>query len=268
MNKKLLKFSSLLLALLMVFSLTACGEEEDETYDYVSPIPSTTEEIIERFNSAMEGTKKGNPGISYSIDQNASMSGEQKDKCKENNKYVQAAFKTLSKAITDESFSNETAYGESTKDIFPTFGADTVAKLTSADVRSAYVTENKDDGTGATYIIVIKLYPEKEPNQDNSIYGKLYRITDDKEILSNFDVIKNVCTVDSYTTEYGTGTIKATIRKDNDQLTELKLSRDVVVTTEITGVGTLESMGVVPLEFNYSATENYSIDWFDPATKN
>ena len=100
--------------------------------------------------------------------------------------------------------------------------------------------ENKDDGTGATYIIVIKIYPEKGPNQKDSIYGKLYNIMDDKEILSHFDVIK---------------------------LTELSLSRNVVVSTELTGVGTLADLGTVPLEFNYEATENYSVDWFDPATK-
>ena len=45
MNKKIVRFSSLLLALLMVLSLCACGEEE-ETYDYKSPIPTTTEEIL------------------------------------------------------------------------------------------------------------------------------------------------------------------------------------------------------------------------------
>lgn len=264
MNKKIVRFSSLLLALLMVLSLCACGEEE-ETYDYKSPIPTTTEEILSRFNAAVANTKKNNPGISYSISQGASMSGEQKDKCE--NEYVKAAFKTVSKAITKESFSNETAYGESTKDIFPTFDSDEAPVLTNADIRSAYVTENKDDGTGATYIIVIKIYPEKDPNQKDSIYGKLYNIMDDKEILSHFDVVNSVVTVKSYSAQYGEGTIKAVLKKDSDQITELRLSRNVVVTTELTGVGTLADLGTVPLEFNYDATENYSIDWFDPATK-
>ena len=80
MNKKIVRFSSLLIAVLMVLSLCACGEEE-ETYDYKSPLPTTTEDILTRFNEAVAGTKKGNPGISYSIKQGAGMSGEQKDKC-------------------------------------------------------------------------------------------------------------------------------------------------------------------------------------------
>ncbi len=264
MNKKIVRFSSLLIALLMVLSLCACGEEE-ETYDYKSPVPTTTQEILTRFNEAVAGAKKGNPGISYSIKQGASMNGEQKDKCE--NEYVKAAFKTVSKAITKEKFSNETAYGESTKDIFPTFGEDTSPVLTNADIRSAYVMENKDDGTGATYIIVIKIYPETNPNQKDSIYGKLYNIMDDKEILSHFDVVNSVVTVNSYSAQYGEGMIKAILKKDSNQLTELSLTRDVVVTTELTGVGTLSDLGTVPLEFNYNATENYSIDWFDPATK-
>lgn len=264
MNKKIVRFSSLLLALLMVLSLCACGEEE-ETYDYKSPIPTTTEEILSRFNDAMADAKKGNPGISYSIKQGANMSGEQKEKCE--NEYVKAAFKTVSKAITKENFSNETAYGESTKDIFPTFGSEDAPVLTNADIRSAYVMENKDDGTGATYIIVIKIYPEKNPNQTDSIYGKLYNIMDDKEILSHFDVINSVVTVNSYSAQYGEGTIRATLKKEDNKLTELSLSRNVVVSTELTGVGTLADLGTVPFEFNYEATENYSVDWFDPATK-
>lgn len=60
MNKKIVRFSSLLLALLMVLSLCACGEEE-ETYDYKSPIPTTTEEILSRFNDAMADAKKATP---------------------------------------------------------------------------------------------------------------------------------------------------------------------------------------------------------------
>ena len=264
MKKNIVRFSSLLIAVLMILSLCACGEEE-ETYDYKSPIPTTTEEILNRFNSAMADAKKGNPGISYSISQKASMSGEQKDKCE--NEYVKAAFKTVSSAITKESFSKETQYGESTKDIFPIVGSDAATSLTMSDIRSAYVTENKDDGTGATYIIVIKIYPEKNPNQNDSIYGKIYNIMDDKEILSHFDVVNSVVTVDSYSTEYGIGTIKAILKKDSDQITELQLSRNVIVSTSLTGVGTLSDLGTVPLEFTYESTENYSIDWFNPATK-
>lgn len=266
-NKKFIRFTSLLIAVLMVFSLCACGAEEDETYDYKSPVPTTVEEIVARFNEAVAGAKSGNPGISYSIKQSAKMSGDQKDKC--DNEYIKAAFKTLEDAITEENFSEETAYGESTKDIFPTRGSDVAPVLTVADVRSAYVAENKDDGTGASYKIVIKLYAENDPeNGDDGAYGKLYNIMKDEEILSNFDVVSSVVSVESYSTQYGIGTITATLKKDTDQLTDLSLSRDVVVTAEVTGVGTLSDLGTVPLEFNYSATENYSIDWFDPATKN
>lgn len=264
MKKNIVRFSSLLIAVLMILSLCACGEEE-ETYDYKSPVPTTTEEILNRFNSAMADAKKGNPGISYSIKQKASMNGEQKDKCE--NEYVKAAFKTVSSAITKESFSKETQYGESTKDIFPIVGFDAATSLTMSDIRSAYVTENKDDGTGATYIIVIKIYPEKNPNQNDSIYGKIYNIMDDKEILSHFDVVNSVVTVDSYSTEYGIGTIRAVLKKDSDQITELQLSRNVIVSTSLTGVGTLSDLGTVPFEFTYESTENYSIDWFNPATK-
>ncbi len=262
MNKKFVKFSSLLLALLMVLSLCACGEEEEEAIEYKSPIPTTTEEVLSRFNAAIADAKKADPAISYSVSQGASMSGEQKDACE--NEYVKAAFKTVAKAITKESFSAETAYGESNKDIFPTFGSEEAPVLTNADIRSAYFAENKDDGTGESYIIVIKIYPETNPNQTDSVYGKLYKITDDKEILSHFDVVNSVVTVGDYSAQYGEGMIRAKLSKTDDSLLELQLSRNVVVSTELTGVGTLADLGTVPFSFNYDSTETYTVNWTAP----
>ena len=74
-------------------------------------------------------------------------------------------------------------------------------------------------------------------------------------------------TAESYTATYGIGTITAEINKTTDHLVKLWLSRDVNVETEVTGQGTLESVGTVPLKFLYKSTSYNELDWDNPATE-
>lgn len=261
MNKKILRFVSLTLAVLMIFSLCACSgattEEEEETIKYASEAPSGKAEILERFNAVIKTAKESKAAISYSLDQGAGG-------CECENEYIDAAFKTLANKITAADFGMSTAYGEPTTDIFPLMGSEEAGSLALTDVRSAVITDNEAD---KTYTIIIKINPETNPEQGDSIYGKLYKIEKDEDILKNFDIVKDFMTVESYSATYGTGTIKAIVDKTTDHITKLELSRDVAVETEVTGQGTLASVGTVPLKFNYNSTAHYSLDWDNPETE-
>lgn len=258
MNKKLIRFLSVALAIVMLFSLCSCDtyEEEDEKIKYASEVPSGKEAIVARFNDVIAAAKSGKPAISYSLKQGAGG-------CDCENQYIKASFKTVSKMITNEKFGMSTAYGEATTDIFPLMGTENPAVLSVADIRSAFITDNAND---TNYTILIKINPEKNPEQGNGVYGKLYQINKDEDILKNFDIVKDFMTADGYSATYGIGTIKAVINKTTDSLVKLELSRDVRVETEVTGQGTLESVGTVPLAFNYNSTANYDLDWDNPAT--
>ncbi len=267
MNKKFIRVISLLTVILMVFSLCACNaatddEEEDK---YISVMPTTKAEIVERFNDLLAEANANNPAISYGMDQKARGA-----ECENSN--LKAAFKTVADLVTKEGFGEETAYGEPAAKILPANGVDKLEKLLVSDVRSAYVTNNDAD---KTYTIIINLNGEKDPEQAKSIYGKLYKISNDEDILKNFDVVSNVMTVSDYSATYGVGTIKATVNKTKegatntvDHIVKLELSREVKVETAVTGVGTLADIGAdVPLSFDYSSTENFSFDWDNPETK-
>lgn len=261
MNKKFIRIISLLTAILMVFSLCACTaatDDEEEEIKYASAVPATKAEIVDRFNAVIASADASNPAISYGMDQKARGAD-----CENSN--LKAAFKTVADWITDEGFGQETAYGEDATNILPANGTDKIEKLLVSDIRSAYVTDNKAD---KTYTIIININGEEDPEQDGSIYGKFYKIDKDEEILANFDVVKDVMTVEDYDATYGVGTIKATIDKATDHILKLELSREVKVETAVTGVGTLASIGEnVPLTFDYSSTENFSFDWDNPETK-
>lgn len=261
MNKKIMRFVSLTLAVLMVFSLCACDnattQEEEETIKYASEVPSGKAEVLDRFNAVMKTAKESKAAISYSLDQGAGS-------CECENEYIKGAFKTIANKVTDTDFGMSTAYGEPTTDIFPLMGSEEAGSLSLTDVRSAVITDNEAD---KTYTIIIKINPETNPEQGDSIYGKLYKIEKDADILKNFDIVKDFMTVESYDATYGTGTIRAIVDKETDHLTKLELSRDVRVETEVTGQGTLASVGTVPMSFNYNSTAHYSLDWDNPETE-
>lgn len=262
MNKKLMRFFSLTLAVLMIFSLCSCAgnsteEEEKEEIKYASEVPAGKAEIIARFNEVIKTAKEGKPAISYSLGQGAGG-------CESENPYIKGAFKTIANKITDNDFGMSTEYGQPTTDIFPIMGSEEAGSLSLTDVRSAIITDNEGD---TTYTIIIKINPETNPDQENSIYGKLYKIEKDEDILKHFDVVKDFMTAESYSATYGTGTIKAIVDKTTDHIIKLELSRDIRVETEVTGHGTLESVGTVPMSFDYNSTAHYDLNWDNPETQ-
>lgn len=259
MNKKLLRVLSIMLAAVMLFSLCSCDsyEEEEEKIKYASEVPSGKEAIVTRFNEVIATAKAGTPAVKYSLDQSA-----KSPECE--NQYVKGSFKTVADMITKESFKRETKFGESAKDILPIMDSEAVGSLGVTDVRSAYITDNIND---KTYMLVLTINPEKNPKQDNSIYGKLYNITKDEEILEKFKVVENLMTVGAYSASYQTGTIKAVIDKTTDHLVKLELGREVLVETEVTGQGTIANIGTVPLTFKYNSTAKFDLDWDNPETE-
>ena len=262
MNKKLIRLISLALAVMMVFSLCSCTggapeEEEKEPIKYASEAPSGKAEVVDQFNKVMALAKSGKVAISYSLDQGAGG-------CECENPYVKAAFKTLANKMTGPDFGMSTEYGQPTTDIFPVMGSENAGALDFTDVRSAIITDNEAD---TTYTIIIKINPETNPEQENSTYGKLYKISKDKDILANFDGYKDFATAESYSATYGTGTIKAIVDKATDHIIKLELSRDVKVETEVTGQGTLASVGTVAMTFDYWSTAHYDLNWDNPETQ-
>lgn len=251
MNKKIKRIVSFLLVAILAFSLCACGEIEEEVVQRASAIPQTKAEIFDYFCKALDMVKEQTPAVSYGLSQDAGSAD-----CENSN--IEAAFPTIAKLMTVGDGA-ETAYGEDCSAIFPD------NKLELNDIKSANIVDI-DDVTSRSYTITLTIWDENNPNQDDSVFGKIYKISKDEDILEEMKKASAYFTVESYDAEYQIGTIRAVISKETDRLEELSLERSVEVSTEITGQNTFAEVGTVPLSFNYSSTENYSINWDDPNT--
>ncbi len=251
MNKKIKRVISLLIVAVMAFSLCACAEIEEEVVQRASAVPQTKAEIFDYFCKALDKVIAEKPAVSYGL------SNEAKSPDCENDS-IKAAFPTIAKLMTVGDGA-ETAFGEDCSAIFPD------NKLELNDIKSANIVDI-DDVTSRSYTITLTIWDESNPNQDDSVFGKIYKISKDEDILKEMEKASAYFTAEEYDAQYQVGTIRAVVSKETDRIEELNLEREVRVTTEITGQGTLAEVGTVPLEFTYRSTEGYSINWDNPET--
>ncbi len=250
------KILALLLVAVMALSLCSCGDTgvgEEETVKRASAIPATKQEIFDYFCKAIDKVIAEKPAVSYGVSHNAKSAD-----CE--NSSVEAAFPTIAKLITngiDNGASTE--FGQDCKDVFVD------NKLTINDIKSANIVDI-DDVTSRSYTVTLTIWDETNPNQDDSVFGEIYKITDDKEILEEMKKASAYFTVEKYDAAYEVGVIRAVISKETDRIESLDLEKTVMVSTEITGQNTLAEVGTVPLSFRYESTESYGINWDNPNT--
>ena len=250
MNKKIKRLVSFLLVAIMAFSLCACGEIEEEVVQRASAIPQTKAEIFDYFCAALDKVVAEKPAVSYGLSNRARGAD-----CENSN--IEAAFPTIAKLMTVGDGA-EVEYGADNTGVFPT------NKLELNDIKSANIIDI-DDTTSRSYTIVLTIWDDSNPNQDDSVFGKIYKISKDEDILAEMKKASAYFTVESYDAQYRIGTIRAVVSKETDRIESLELERTVDITTEITGVNTFAEVGTVPLSFEYSSTESYSMNWDAPA---
>lgn len=251
MNKKIIRALALVLIAAMTFSLCSCGSYEEEVIKRASAIPQTKAEIFDYFCKAMKMVEEKNPAVSYKLSQKAKSADSE-------NSSIKAAFPTIAKLMTG-SIKESTEYGEDCSKLFPQ------NTLDLKNIKSANIVDI-DDATSRSYTIELTIWEESNPTQENSIFGKIYKITPKDEILNELKKASDYMTIDDYDAQYQVGKIIAVVSKETDRLSELKLEREIRVETEVTGQNTLAEMGTVPLAFTYSSTANYSVNWDDPNT--
>lgn len=252
MKKKLVRIVSLVLVAIMALSLCSCTSNiEEEEVKRASAIPQTKQEIFDYFCKAVENVKTAKPKVDYSVKEKA-----KSPDCE--NSHIEEAFATIAKLMTNGS-SDSVEYGQDNSAIMPKNMFDI------EDIKSANIIDI-DDTTSRSYTIVMTIWEENNPKQDDSVFGKMYKIAPKDQILEEMKKGSAYFTVEDYDSQYNVGTIRAVISKETDRISELSLERSVIVTTVITGQGTLAEVGPVPLSFRYESTEKYSFDWDNPET--
>lgn len=248
----------MILAMIPVFAACSALEVEETTattkpeVTSLTPQPASVNETVAYFNRVMDAVKTGKPAVSPSISKDVSNVACDNDKLK-------AAIPTL-KDLMLKTDAKGSAYGEDATDTFPVKGQAWSSRISGADVRYASCLVDGD-----YYQIIIRFKDEPEARALKGVIGNAFDIVDIETVKQEFKKAQAYMTVGDISLLYTGCLIKCTVERATDHVTSVTYIKNVDVKTSVTGVGTLEKMGTVPVSFRYNCTSTYTLDWTDPA---
>lgn len=170
------------------------------------------------------------------------------------NEYVNVAISTLSDLMVDES-SDSIEYGGDIKAFLPVKGEDFVSRLTLDDIESATCADN---GTERQVTVTLK-----SPALPATL-EKAYDMNSVDDIMAEFEKANAYMTAEKPVITYKDCRIIITADIETDEVIRVEYIKTADVKTSVTGEGKLESIGTVPVIFNYSSSVTYSIDRTNP----
>lgn len=290
MKSRTIKILALLLTACVFLGVSACNGTggDDETTTEATTIASATPlmtekaEVLAYFNSLMASVKNGKAALNYSSDYNPN--GFECD-----NATFKAALPTIVKLMKDgfnADLGAQVAYGEPLADIIPIKNSDAPLVLTEADIVDIAVNaeafsrqaeeESKasmDENYSAAEVVVdedvrkitITLADASDPTAGAGLFGSIYNIPDRAKIAEEMNKASEYMTYDgTYSAKYTGCSIYMEIDRTTDKVIKVEFNRNIEVEVEVTGVGTLASMGTTNLKFVVNGTDRYEFDWTDP----
>ena len=172
------------------------------------------------------------------------------------NDYIAAAISSLDSYMLHTP-GEDLAYGEDLAAFLPVKGQSYVSALTLEDIESATCVDNE-----LQRYITLTL---KSPSLPATI-EKAYDMGNVDDVLAEFKKAEKYLTVAAPTLTYNDCQIILTTNVETDEVIAIEYIKNIDVATEVTGVGTLESVGTVPVNFRYQNTVKYSLDRTVPET--
>lgn len=259
MKKRIYKLMSAVLALSLIFSLAACSASTTETTVATTeppiisktPQPATISAAIAYFNTVMNAVKTGKPAVKPDVSKNIS-----NIECE--NASLKAAIPTIKKYMLNTD-ADSAAYGDDLTNIFPIKGQTWSSNLTANDVKYATCLE-----AAKTYEINIRFKDEKDAAPLSSSLGKAFDLVDKAAILKEFEKAKAYITVDKLDLVFTGCYILCSVDRATDQVLSVTYKLFADAASSVTGTGTLQGMGTVPLSLRYESTITYTLDWTKP----
>lgn len=305
MNRKILAVVAALLAFSMIFALAGCSSnkqeeetttettiakktpnlpteqlftvEDDSSTYYLGAEGETLSEtttldaagilaknttLLEYYNLNLNAIKDGSTKAVVTRSESKSI-GKQSDSegnsvSMSENDRVNAAIETLKKYMLISAENTSTEYTADLADALPAHGEAWVSKLTIDDVESATCV---DGDTTRTVTIVLKS-PTPQATIENN-----FDVEDINAVYAEFDKAADYMTInkDATVLTYVNCTVTIVSELETDNVLSVSYSKGINVDTEVTGVGSLESVGTLPVKFLYTYSVNYNIDRADPA---
>lgn len=290
MNKKILAVISVVLVFSFLFGFAGCSsttEEEttttttiktktilptdittsideesnvitDTTYS-AEALAANTVEIFDYFNLHVNEVKGAKAAVNMSQSKSIGKSkdAEGNDIAMSDNAYLNAAIVSLDSYMLHEE-SADIEYGEDLAAFIPVKGESYVSSLTLEDIESATCVDNELIRT-----ITITL---KSPTLPETI-EKAYDMGNVDDVLAEFEKAEKYMTVAQPTLTYNDCQIIITSHVETDEVLSIEYVKNIDVATEVTGHGSLEGMGTVPVQFRYRNAVKYSIDRNEPAAE-
>lgn len=161
----------------------------------------------------------------------------------------------------------ETKQGDDLTDIIYLYGEDKACLLSPENVESVissvlYDKQKVGDETvitGATRIIKITL-----KNDEDSV-KKAFSLRGKDKVLDEMKKASDYFTVDDYSVEYNGCVITATFNAVTDNILSATYDKNMIINTDVTGVGSLEHIGVQHLKFNCTDRVDYQFGWAQEA---
>lgn len=281
-------------------SLFGGGAEEETTEPTTiasaTPLNTEPEAVLAYFNQLMASVKSGKVAVNYS-----SSYDPNSFECE--NETFKATLPTIVKLMKkgfNDGRGAQVAYGESLTDIFPTKGQATPFTLlmehiakgedgsyqiavnaeafsryeeasSKADAEQANLPEGETVTTEYVELdedvrkITITLADAEDPQAGAGLFGSLYEIPDRAKIAEEMKSIEGYVKYDgTYKAKYTGCTIYMEINRITDEVIKVEFNRNIEVEVEVTGVGTLASMGTTALKFVVNGSDCYEFDWADP----
>lgn len=172
------------------------------------------------------------------------------------NEYIAAAISSLDSYMLHTPGA-DLAYGEDLAAFLPVKGQSYVSALTLEDIESATCVDNE-----LQRYITLTL---KSPSLPATI-EKAYDMGNVDDVLAEFKKAEKYLTVGTPSLTYNDCQIILTTNVETDEVIAIEYIKNIDVATEVTGTGTLENVGTVPVNFRYQNTVKYSLDRTVPET--
>lgn len=261
-----------------LFSLTACSSSGDEAVEEqttlaaeytesATPVDKSSEEILNYFNSLVNGVKEKKPAMYYRFEVNVPNDSLKVTKAgQEQAEEIDSSLSAINdaaKAVKDlmleniEETSGDIAFGADNTDIMNVKGEPFASKLSVDDIKVATMTEVGDE-----YFITIEFNDVVEDDAKN-VLGKAFSIRDKADILNSEEFAKTKAYLElkDFSVNYSGCRITATVNRLTDEITRLEYFKAANVTASATGQNTFQEHGDLSILFTLEDKSYYEINW-------
>ena len=270
---------AILIVSAMLMSFASCGSSDegeavevfttDEAVytESATPVGKTSAEVLEYFNSLVNGVKASKPAISYYFEKNVpNDSIKVTKKGAEDAEEIDASLKALNDSasgikdmiLTDiKESSGEVPFGADNSEFLFAKGEAWTSALSITDIDNATIKE-----VGDNYFITIT-FNDIENNGDTSALAKAFDLRDKDAILASEEFAKTApyLKFNDYSVAYADCKITATVNRLTNEITNINYYKAALVTADMTGAGTFESYGDVSVMCKLEDKADYNITW-------